>query len=159
MHHELLLWGQVPARDHDQLLKLLSLYTAMKPKRKFERHIIFKGRRPEGFTIPNTEGRQELQAIVDKLRSPLYYSTLVRDVTNDKFGSNVHGEPANPPRPETSAIELSQKKKQSGPLEWSMEWRDTPIAGGKGIVTQRGSLSMKMYDNSPFLFLELWGWK
>jgi len=140
---------------------MLSLYAAMKPKRKIERHIIFKGKRPPTVTIPSTEGRPELQPIVDKLKSPLYYSHLVRDITKDEFGSHAHGTPGDPPEPkvDTFAPEFPPKQEKREPLEWCMEWRDIPIAGGKGIVTQRGSLSMTMWDDDPFPFLGIWGWE
>jgi hypothetical protein len=169
---ELLLFGPVQAIDHGQILKMLSLYAAMKPTRTIERHMVFKAKRPN-VQIPDAENRPEMQQIVAKLKASLYYVHLVRNITDDKFGSDVYGAPANTQngtqsngeKMDTDAVddgfppETKKAKKEENPVEWSIVFSDTPIAGGKGIVTQRGHSTTKIWDDNPLHFMNLWGFE
>jgi hypothetical protein len=159
------------------MLKVLGLYAAMTPKRKIERHVILKPQKPTippGYKLPTVDERPEMKLIINKINSPTHYAHLVRDSTEDKFGSDKYGEPAAPKvEPEvvdTFAPEFQnwpKKKPKKGcddELAWNFELRDTPIAGGKGIVTQRGYISFELHDDNPFDvdgddFMGSWGWE
>ena len=50
--HELLLFGQIAASRHDQVLNILAGVAAMQPVAVFEKHLVFKPNRPSASARP-----------------------------------------------------------------------------------------------------------
>lgn len=125
--HELLLYGQVPAGRHDQVLKILAGVAAMQPTRILQRCIIYKPvREPEepGLNVR----RGGTQNIVVKQAKPvaataaaaLYYTKLVQKLAEEDFGKG-------------HANVLSADVKDGEEPKWSMRWEDIPDTGDRGV--------------------------
>jgi mediator of RNA polymerase II transcription subunit 18 len=123
--HELLLYGQVPAGRHDQVLKILAGVAAMQPLRILQRCIIYKPtREPEepGLNVR----RGGTQNIAVKQTKPaaaaaaLYYTKLIQKLGEEDFGVQ-HGSP------------MSADVKEGEEPKWSMRWEDIPDTGDRGV--------------------------
>jgi mediator of RNA polymerase II transcription subunit 18 len=100
--HELLLFGQLPAARHGQLLNVLAGLSAMQPKRVIERHVLFKPTREpvelavvrgagtgtkDGQPQPKKKQQQQPQQTGD-----LYHTHLVKDLDDNDFGPAADGD-------------------------------------------------------------------
>ena len=117
--HELLLYGQVPATRHEQLLNILAGITAMQPQRVVERHALYKPTRtsaPASVQKGGTQGVQNAQKQAQTQRvTDLHYTHLVKTVEENDFG--VKAEATN----STNAVH--------GDDPWAIEFQDTPEPG------------------------------
>ena len=85
--HELLLFGQVPASRHNQVLNILAGISAMQPQPILEKHLVFKPNRKPGTgpakpvggaqDIQKAGGAQAIQA------QDLFHMQLVADVKEE----------------------------------------------------------------------------
>ena len=85
--HELLLFGQVPASRHDQVLNILAGFAAMQPVPFLENHLVFKPNRLFGPARPvQVGGTQDIQksqqALQAQAHGDLFYMQLVTDVAD-----------------------------------------------------------------------------
>lgn len=85
--HELLLFGQVPASRHDQVLNILAGVAAMQPVPVLEHHLVFKPNRLSGPARPvQVGGAQDIQksqqALQAQAQGDLFYMQLVADVAD-----------------------------------------------------------------------------
>jgi mediator of RNA polymerase II transcription subunit 18 len=92
--HELLLYGQVPAIRHTQLLHILAGIAATQPQPILETHLVFKpNRTPGSGTQKQVGGAQDIQkttrATTDSQAQELYYMQLVADVYEDEGKTTV----------------------------------------------------------------------
>lgn len=83
--HELLLFGQVPASRHTQVLNVLAGIAAMQPQPVLEKHLVFKpNRKPALGRQMQVGGAQDVQAKAQALQAQtqgdLYYLQLVAEV-------------------------------------------------------------------------------
>ena len=109
--HELLLYGQVPAARHEQLLHILAGITAMQPQRVVERHAVYKPTRTSAPTLVQrggTQGVQNTQKQAQNQRvTDLHYTHLVKTVEENDFGQKaetmnaLHVDDSNPENPWT----------------------------------------------------------
>ncbi|KAF2833829.1 hypothetical protein CC86DRAFT_339421 [Ophiobolus disseminans] len=131
--HELLLYGQVPAGRHDQVLKILAGVAAVQPRRKLQRCIIYRPQRePEE---PGSAARRGgTQNIAVKQTKPaaaaaaatLYYTKLIQKLSEDDFGTEDGLQ-------QTNSTALSADVKDGEGSMWSMRWEDIPDTGDRGV--------------------------
>lgn len=84
--HELLLFGQVPATRHDQVLNVLAGIAAMQPQPVLEKHLVFKpNRKPGSGAQKQVGGAQDIQkARTQQVQAEeLFYLQLVADVDEE----------------------------------------------------------------------------
>jgi hypothetical protein len=144
--HKLLLYGQVPAARHDQVLKILAGVAAMQPQRILERRIIYRPEREPEEPGSNLR-RGGTQAVVVKQTKPqstaattLYYTHLVQKLTDADFGTTKGAEGAT----------LSADVDFEGGEEpvWSVLFEDIPDTGDRG-VSIRFSNSTDLLGGDP----------
>lgn len=81
--HELLLFGQVPAARHNQVLNVLAGIAAMQPQPILEKHLVFKpNRKPGSGTQKQVGGAQDIQKAraQESQAQELFYMQLVADI-------------------------------------------------------------------------------
>ena len=91
--HELLLFAQVPASRHDQLLKIIAGIAAMQPQRVLERHLIFKPSKKPGTggrKVGGSQGIQntQMQALQGQVHGEMFYMQLVGEVRKEHFSTS-----------------------------------------------------------------------
>jgi hypothetical protein len=124
--HELLLYGQVPAARHDQVLKILAGLAAMQPLRVLERCIIYKPQRePEEPGLNVRRGGTQNIALKQGSKpasaaAALYYTKLIQKLSEEDFGAE-HGQP------------LSANVKDGEDAKWLTRWEDQPDTGDRGV--------------------------
>ena len=85
--HELLLFGQIPASRHDQVLNILAGIAAMQPVPVLEKHLVFKPNRLPASTRPKQVGaaqdiqKAQMQALQAQTQGDLFYMQMVVDVS------------------------------------------------------------------------------
>ncbi|KAL6707963.1 hypothetical protein ACN47E_003637 [Coniothyrium glycines] len=147
--HELLLYGQVPAGRHDQVLKILAGVAAMQPRRVLERRIVYKPQRePEE---PGTNLRRGgTQAIAVKQTKPtaapaLYYTKLVQRLSQDDFGTGDG-------LPHENGRALSADVKAGEEPRWSVVFEDLPDTGDRG-VSIRFTNTTELTSGNPHAYM------
>lgn len=146
--HEFLLFAPVPSQQHHELLQQLSGLTAMQPRHRLERRLIFKANRKA--TRINTRlggGSQdvqggEIQRLFKMLNGSTYYVRVVGVVNEADFG--------------TSATEEDGYDSES--QFWRMEWRDIPEAGTRSGVTSRLMANAILPQGDIINVMETWGY-
>jgi mediator of RNA polymerase II transcription subunit 18 len=128
--HELLLYGQVPAGRHDQVLKILAGVAAMQPRRVLERRIIYKPQRePEEPGTNLRRGGTQAVAVKQTKQTAapaLYFTKLVQKLSEKDFGTG-DGLPH-----ETGNV-LSANVKEGEESTWSTLFEDIPDTGDRGV--------------------------
>jgi mediator of RNA polymerase II transcription subunit 18 len=129
--HELLLYGQVPAGRHDQVLKILAGVAAVQPHRILQRCILYRPQRePEEPGSNMRRGGTQNVAVKQTKPTPaaasLYYTRLVQKLSEDDFGT-ADGLPL------ANAKALSADVKDGEDASWSMMWEDIPDTGDRGV--------------------------
>jgi mediator of RNA polymerase II transcription subunit 18 len=147
--YELLLYGQVPAARHDQVLKILAGVAAMQPRRVLERHIVYRPtREPEepGAHLSRRGGTQNIIKQVKQTGAKdLYYNQLVQKLSDADLGV-AHG--TQQPR----AKALSAAVKPGEEPRWSLEFKDIPDTGDRG-VSIRASTSTDLLSGDPHAWI------
>lgn len=149
--HELLLYGQVPATRHEQVLKILAGVAAMQPRRALERHIVYKPtREPEepGAHLSRRGGTQNVAAARPAKQigpKDLFYSQLVQKLSEGDFGRGD-----GPHQPAGSLLSAQTQDGQE-PL-WALEFRDLPDTGDRG-VSIRASASVDLTSGDPHAWM------
>jgi mediator of RNA polymerase II transcription subunit 18 len=130
--HELLLYGQVPAGRHDQVLKILAGVAAVQPRRILQRCIVYKPQRePEepGLNV-RRGGTQNVVPVKQNkpaaIANALYYTKLVQKLSEEDFGA-ADG------LPQADGKVLSADVKDGEEPKWSTRWEDIPDTGDRGV--------------------------
>ncbi|KAJ4324432.1 hypothetical protein N0V94_001330 [Neodidymelliopsis sp. IMI 364377] len=128
--HELLLYGQVSAARHDQVLKILAGVAAMQPRRVLQRRIIYKPERePEEPGSHLRRGGTQAVAVKQKQQATtptqLYYTHLVQRLSGDDFGKT--DTKASDTLSADVDFEAGQKPR------WSTLFEDIPDTGDRGV--------------------------
>tara|TARA_R110002003_G_scaffold52_24_gene4583 strand:- start:17272 stop:17739 length:468 start_codon:yes stop_codon:yes gene_type:complete len=128
--HELLLYGQVPAGRHEQVLKILAGLAAMQPRRILQRCILYKPQRePEEPGLNIRRGGTQNVAVKQAKQTAapaLYYTKLVQKLSEDDFGTENGLE-------QQSGQQLSANVADGEEPKWSMRWEDIPDTGDRGV--------------------------
>jgi mediator of RNA polymerase II transcription subunit 18 len=143
--HELLLFASVPAHQHYELLQQLAGLTAMRPRHRLERHLVFKAHSNAGRINTRIGGSQDLQGgevqrLSKMLSSSMYYTQVVGLVAERDFGA-----PADQYDIESQT--------------WRMEWRDIPEAGTRSAVTSRLMANVSLPQGDMLAPMNSWGYK
>ena len=95
--HELLLFGQIPASRHDQVLNILAGVAAMQPVPVLEKHLIFKPNRLPASARPVQVGgaqdiqKSQVQALQAQNQGDLFYMQLVAEAFDGDIKARVDG--------------------------------------------------------------------
>lgn len=158
--HELLLFASVPAHQHHDLLQQLAGLTAMQPRRRFERRLLFKAYRKPGYVNTRIGGSQdvqasELQRLTKMLNGGMFYTQVVGPVSESDFGS-------------TPPSGTDEKKHGTGDDEswydfedqqWRLEFRDIPEAATRSAVTARVMASASLPQGDVVPPMNAWGYR
>jgi mediator of RNA polymerase II transcription subunit 18 len=142
--HELLLFASVPEQQHHELLQQLAGLTAMQPRRRLERHLVFKAHRPPSQANTRAGGSQELQGsevqrLSKMLTGVLFYVQVVGPVAEGDFGS-----------PQAYDFDSQQ---------WRLEFRDIPEAGTRSAVTARSMANATLPQGDLIPAMNAWGYR
>ncbi|KAF1849977.1 uncharacterized protein K460DRAFT_360838 [Cucurbitaria berberidis CBS 394.84] len=147
--HELLLYGQVPAGRHDQVLKILAGVAAMQPHRIVERRIIYKPQRePEEPGSNLRRGGTQAVAVKQTKQTAapaLHYTKLVQRLSEEEFGID-----AGLPHENTKSLSADVHDGQE-PV-WSMLFEDVPDTGDRG-VSIRFTNTTDLLSGDPHAFM------
>ena len=147
--HELLLYGQVPAGRHDQVLKILAGVAAMQPRRIIERRVIYKPQRePEEPGSNLRRGGTQAVAVKQTKQTAapaLYYTKLVQKLSEDDFGTEDG-------LPHEDGKSLSADVEDGDEPIWSTLFEDMPDTGDRG-VSIRLSNTTDLLSGDPHAFM------
>jgi len=135
--HELLLYGQVPASRHDQVLKILAGVAAAQPRRILQRCILYKPQRePEEPGLNVRRGGTQNVAVKQtkpaSAAAALYYTKLVQKLEEGDFGTEDG-------LPKADGKVLSADVKDGEGPKWSIRWEDLPDTGDRGVSIRQTS--------------------
>jgi mediator of RNA polymerase II transcription subunit 18 len=147
--HELLLYGQLPAPRHEQVLKILAGLAAMQPRPVLERHIVYKPtREPDepGAHLGRGGGSQTIggKPVKQGTVKSLYYTKLVQKLGEEDFGRAQE--------PTADNARLSANVKSGEEPKWSFEFQDLPDTGDRG-VTARLASSTDILSGDPHAWM------
>ncbi|KAF1960145.1 hypothetical protein CC80DRAFT_286787 [Byssothecium circinans] len=142
--HELLLYGQVPAPRHEQVLKILAGVAGTQPRHILERHIIYRPtREPEepGAHLSRRGGTQNVAAKSQKQTGAkdLFYQQLIQKLSNEDFGQQ-------------NGQTLSAEVQPGEEPKWSLEFQDLPDTGDRG-VSIRQTNSTHLVSGDPHAWM------
>ena len=95
--HELLLFGQIPASRHDQVLNILAGVAAMQPVPVLEKHLVFKPNRLPASARPVQVGgaqdiqKSQVQALQAQNQGDLFYMQLVAEAFDGDIKARIDG--------------------------------------------------------------------
>lgn len=153
--HELLLFASVPAHQHHDLLQQLAGLTAMQPRRRFERRLLFKAYRKPGYVNTRIGGSQDLQAselqrLTKMLNGGMFYTQVVGPVTESDFGSTPPS--GTDEKPDEVWYEFEDQP-------WRLEFRDIPEAATRSAVTARVMASASLPRGDVVPPMNAWGYR
>jgi len=155
--HELLLFGQVPAARHEQMLNVLAGLTAMHPQRVVELHEHYRPAHQIQRTVQvgGSQGVQSVQkkTLQDQLSKDLYYAQLVRTLDESVLLRDVamEGQEA------TNGVEPSAVGAQA-PCPWSLHIHETPEAGKRPAILRAVS-NINIVDGDPQSYTTALGYR
>ncbi|KAI9852880.1 MAG: Mediator of RNA polymerase II transcription subunit 18 [Thelocarpon superellum] len=179
--HELLLFAQVPATRHEQLLKIIAGVAGMQPRRLLERHLLFKPKRAPGSTsglVGGSQGiaNQQAQALQGQLQGELFYLQLVGEVEESQFpdaGDVKHPSAGG----DTVMLDVSEERETSGEKQagetngvhaaqsydferqsWTLRFNDLPEVAGRRPVTSRAISGVEIVDGDGMGFMDAFGY-
>jgi mediator of RNA polymerase II transcription subunit 18 len=131
--HELLLFGQVPAIRHAQLLNVLAGLSAMQPKPVIERHVLFKPtREPVQLAVVRGAGsgtkdsqpqpKKKTQQQQQQPQGDLYHTHLVKDLVEEDFGNA------------DSQMDLDGSDEDEEKAPWRLRFEDVPEPGKRSAI-------------------------
>jgi mediator of RNA polymerase II transcription subunit 18 len=145
--HELLLYGQVPAARHDQVLKILAGVAAMQPRRVLERRIVYRPEREPEEPGSNLRrgGTQAVAVKQNKAQqatapTTLYFTYLVQKLADADFGVQ------NGSQGKTLSADVDFEGGEEP--AWSVRFEDIPDTGDRG-VSIRFSNSTDLLEGDP----------
>jgi mediator of RNA polymerase II transcription subunit 18, fungi type len=159
---EMLLFGQVPAEDHQTIRQQLAGLARMQPQPVLERHLIFRPLPPSGLSNPSAGSgaqgpqQQELQKTRQMLGAPLNYVQLVGVVEHRGFDPPIEKQAALSGEDEDRGTVMSDtedgSKQGRDALQWYFEFKDIPEPG-KVSTTSRASSKTRVLEGDPVQFL------
>ncbi|KAI9829269.1 MAG: Mediator of RNA polymerase II transcription subunit 18 [Phylliscum demangeonii] len=140
--HELLLFGQVPAASHDQVLKIIAGIAGMQAEHVVEHHVVFKPKRApassRGGPIGASQAVQTHQPPPNQLNGELFHLQLIGDVAEHSEGGGTEG----------------NAKNHVPPKAWSLCFFDLPEVPGRRPVTSRLVSSVDITQGNAFDFMD-----
>jgi hypothetical protein len=171
--HELLLFGQVPARSHELVLKVLAGISASQPRVYTSHHLVFKPTRTSASITASIHAARANKASTAALNTQqatdVFYIQLVGHLT-EKVGQLRDGliedtsfEMANDAtKPPNEAARTGTHVDGVVDLKrcpWTIEYRDLPVAARQPLVTSRQLNIVPVTSGSPMAFVEDMGYQ
>lgn len=170
--HEILLFCSVPTQQHNELLQQLAGLTAMQPRRRIERHLVFKAHGKPGQITTRVGGTQDLQGsemqrLTKMLNGGMYYTQVVGPVNESDFGSAspstsssqdvaMQGVAEAPPGDNTTTTRPAYDFDNQN---WRLEFRDIPEAGTRTAVTARLMANATLPSGDVLTPMNAWGYR
>ncbi|PKY04041.1 putative RNA polymerase II mediator complex subunit Srb5 [Aspergillus campestris IBT 28561] len=164
--HELLLFASVPAHQHHELLQQLAGLTAMQPRHRLERRLIFKAYRKPGLINTRVGASQDLQGnemqrLNKMLNGGMFYTQVVGPLDESDFGlssSPSAGDPDDAAMSGTDEIPTNRPAYSYENQPWKLEFRDIPEAGTRSAVTARLMASSSLPKGDISTPMTAWGY-
>ena len=164
--HELLLFASVPAHQHHELLQQLAGLTAMQPRHRLERRLIFKAYRKPGLINTRVGASQDLQGnemqrLNKMLNGGMFYTQVVGPLDESDFGLN-RSSAGDPDAAMSGTEEIPTNCPPAYSYEnqpWKLEFRDIPEAGTRSAVTARLMASSNLPKGDISTPMTAWGYK
>ncbi|KAL2810576.1 mediator complex, subunit Med18 [Aspergillus granulosus] len=157
--HELLLFASVPAHQHHELLQQLAGLTAMQPRHRLERRLVFKAYRKPGLI--NARGGTNQGADVVRLNKMLnggmYYTQVVGPVSEADFDMQPSSS-GDPDAPMSGTDEAAGRSYDYDSQPWKLEFRDIPEAGTRSTITTRVTASATLPKGDIVAPMNAWGY-
>ena len=167
--HELLLLGQVPVGQHEQLLKIIAGVAGMDPVRVTERHLIFRPKRTptsKDAPIGASQGVQneQLQLLQGQQKGEMFYVQLVGELVeplSDDESDVPHMDRMN------GTLEQSSRWNVAGedldpdgpPYLWSLCFYDLPEVSGRRTATSRMISQVEIIGGDAMGFMDAMGYR
>lgn len=151
--HELLLYGQVPAARHEQLLSILAGLAAMQPRRIVERRAIYRPTKSPSANVIQRGGTQNIQTqkqAQNQRANDLHFVHLVKPVDERDFGKTIDLTASS----EEAALEGSADPKRP----WTFELQETPEPGKRSVGLRYAHLN-EIIEGDPNRFLVNFGYR
>lgn len=180
--HELILFGQVPFKQYEQVLKILAGVAAMQPNTVSERHLIFRPTKSSTISGRTTAKPgapvTQVQALQAQMHGDLFYLQLVGDRTSESPLSsitatidgddstmtgtmlsidrdiNTNGDTGN-----ERDLYVKNRSANFNKYHWSIEFRDLPEVPGRRRVTSRLMASVPITNGNPLHVMHSLGYK
>ncbi|RAH44378.1 mediator of RNA polymerase II transcription subunit 18 [Aspergillus brunneoviolaceus CBS 621.78] len=161
--HELLLFASVPAHQHHELLQQLAGLTAMQPRHRLERRLVFKAYRKPGLVTTRVGASQDvqgadLQRLNKMLNGGMYYTQVVGPVTKADFGATSLSAMSASHDADVSMSGTDQSSYCYENQPWKLEFRDIPEAGTRSAVTTRLMASASLPKGDIAVPMNAWGY-
>lgn len=161
--HELLLFASVPAHQHHELLQQLTGLTAMQPRHRLERRLIFKATRKPGLVNARGGSSREVQGadlvrLNKMLNGQMFYTQVVGPVSDADFNVKpTSSESSDASMAGTDEAPGSSYDYDSQP--WKLEFRDIPEAGTRSTITARLAASAALPKGDIVTPMNAWGYR
>ncbi|KIW05322.1 hypothetical protein, variant [Verruconis gallopava] len=148
--HELLLFGQIPAARHEQLLNILAGLAAMQPQRVLERHVLFKPTRIPQAAGPARGGSQGVvsqkqnQQAVRNANTDVFHLELVKALSELEFGKGS----------ESMEVDATVTEQEG---HWELRFKDTPQPGKRPTIL-RSAETIEIKSGDPQAYVEALGY-
>lgn len=168
--HELLLLGQVPSDQQEQLLKILAGIAGVEPVRVVERHLIFGPKKTslvKDAPIGASQGvqNQQIQALQGQLKGELFYLQIVGEVVEPlgsekpRVLSSQDGSHDAVTRGEDAGTAGDAPKHYKPSYSWSLCFYDLPEVSGRRAATSRMIARVEILDGDPIGFMDALGYR
>ncbi|PYH82053.1 hypothetical protein BO82DRAFT_354234 [Aspergillus uvarum CBS 121591] len=162
--HELLLFASVPAHQHHELLQQLAGLTAMQPRHRLERRLVFKAYRKPGLVTTRVGASQDVQGadmqrLNKMLNGGMYYTQVVGPVTKADFGATSSSAMSASHDADVSMSGTDQSAYCYENQPWRLEFRDIPEAGTRSAVTTRLMASASLPKGDIAVPMNAWGYR
>ena len=151
--HEQLLYGQVPAVRHEQLLSILAGITAMQPQRVIERRALYKPIKNVSSNLIQRGGTQGIQnpqkSVPSQRQNDLHYLHLIKSVEEKDFGQTVNV---------TTSYDVAVQGRKEPRKPWRFELQDTPELGKRPVGFRYAHLT-DIIGGDPHKFMVDFGYR
>ncbi|KAL4911683.1 mediator of RNA polymerase II transcription subunit 18 [Aspergillus aurantiobrunneus] len=159
--HELLLFASVPSHQHNELLQQLAGLTAMQPRHRLERRLIFKATRKPGLVNARGGSAREVQGadlvrLNKMLNGQMFYTQVVGPLSEADFNTNPSSDDTDVTMSAADEATASSYDYDSQP--WKLEFRDIPEAGTRSTITARLAASATLPKGDIVTPMSAWGY-
>lgn len=164
--HELLLFGQVPARSQDLVLKVLAGISATQPRVHSSQHLIFKPIRTPSSVVAAAQAARANKPGAAQLgtqqSTDIFYLQLVGHLSEKEAEETLIKD--EDPLSSDSTVGKTEAAPAAGDgtpslktCPWSLEFRDLPAVVDRRKVTSRMMASTRITNGAPMELVEAMG--
>ncbi|KAL4881479.1 mediator complex, subunit Med18 [Aspergillus karnatakaensis] len=160
--HELLLFASVPSQQHHELLQQLAGLTAMQPRHRLERRLIFKAHRKPGLAnargAPSRDAQgADIVRLNKMLNGQMFYTQVVGPISEADFDTKPSS------ADDSDAAMTGMEQATGSPYDydsqpWKLEFRDIPEAGTRSTITARLMASATLPKGDIVTHMNAWGY-